>query len=281
MKTITFTCETITPMFLSGADGSTPELRPPSIKGALRFWWRAMNGHLSLEELKRKESEIFGGTDGDSGGRSKVIIFHPKITREQDVKISTTPHHREEYCNQNNQNCNYRGGRCMKAIPRDAKFYEFELKLRFDENTIKESEFDKLVKATFLLGGFGKRARRGFGSVKISNIYNGKNDYVTFINSISRLTTSQVDYPYIQNIEIGNRKYNDYQDLLIKIGESSHTFKHNSLGFASGQDRLSSPIYVSVIKVTEKEYYPIITTLKTPNKITTITNQTSFKTAIL
>jgi len=72
MKTITFECETITPMFLSGADGKTPELRPPSIKGALRFWWRAMNGHLSLSDLKKKESEIFGGTNPAT--RSNVII---------------------------------------------------------------------------------------------------------------------------------------------------------------------------------------------------------------
>ncbi|PIY11177.1 MAG: type III-B CRISPR module RAMP protein Cmr1 [Flexibacter sp. CG_4_10_14_3_um_filter_32_15] len=70
LKTITFTCETITPMFLSGADGQTPELRPPSIKGALRFWWRAMNGHLSLEELKKQEAMIFG----DTSNRSKIII---------------------------------------------------------------------------------------------------------------------------------------------------------------------------------------------------------------
>jgi len=34
-------------MFLAGADGVTPELRAPSIKGAMRFWWRACNGHLS------------------------------------------------------------------------------------------------------------------------------------------------------------------------------------------------------------------------------------------
>ncbi|WP_124398070.1 type III-B CRISPR module RAMP protein Cmr1 [Thermaurantimonas aggregans] len=61
MKTITFTCETITPMFLSGADQRVPELRPPSIKGALRFWWRAMNGHLSLEELKQKKARFLGG----------------------------------------------------------------------------------------------------------------------------------------------------------------------------------------------------------------------------
>lgn len=72
MKTITFTCETITPMFLSGANGQTPELRPPSIKGALRFWWRAMNGHLKLEDLKKQESMIFGGTE--PAQRSRVIV---------------------------------------------------------------------------------------------------------------------------------------------------------------------------------------------------------------
>ncbi len=30
MNTIKFECEIITPMFLAGADGKTPELRPPS-----------------------------------------------------------------------------------------------------------------------------------------------------------------------------------------------------------------------------------------------------------
>ena len=78
MHKITFECETITPMFLSGADGATPELRPPSIKGALRFWWRAMNGHLSLPELKRIEGEIFG----DTGRRSGIVIREPQKTDE-------------------------------------------------------------------------------------------------------------------------------------------------------------------------------------------------------
>ncbi len=78
MQSITFTCEVITPMFLAGADGTTPELRPASIKGALRFWWRAMNGHLvgengDLTTLKNREAEIFGGS-GKGQGRSKVVI---------------------------------------------------------------------------------------------------------------------------------------------------------------------------------------------------------------
>ncbi len=72
MEKIIFECETITPMFLAGADGVTPELRAPSIKGALRFWWRAMNGHLKLDNLRNQESEIFGGTN--PARRSAVSI---------------------------------------------------------------------------------------------------------------------------------------------------------------------------------------------------------------
>jgi CRISPR-associated protein Cmr1 len=41
----------VTPMFLSGADQEATELRPPTIKGVIRFWWRALacsrfNGNL-------------------------------------------------------------------------------------------------------------------------------------------------------------------------------------------------------------------------------------------
>jgi CRISPR-associated protein Cmr1 len=244
-----------------------------------------MNGHLSLEELKKQESEIFGGTDGDNGGRSRVIIFYPKITKEYNTKISTTPHHRNGYCSTTRPNCNYRNGNCMKSIKRDAKLYSFDLKINFDENTISQTDLERLVKTTLLLGGIGKRARRGFGSIKITSINNNPclmnlSNYATFVSSIPTRTTSAIDYPFIKQIELG-RLYTSYEELLISVGESSHANRHDCLGYAYSNDRLSSPIYVSVIKVAEKEYYPIITTLKTPNRITTITNQTSFKTAIL
>jgi hypothetical protein len=34
----------VTPMFIGGADQTPADgIRPPSVKGALRFWWRALN----------------------------------------------------------------------------------------------------------------------------------------------------------------------------------------------------------------------------------------------
>lgn len=83
METITFHCKVITPMFLAGADGRTPELRPPSIKGAMRFWWRAMNGHLikdgKLDDLIEEEGKIFG----DTKQRSSIVLTCEVINKKR------------------------------------------------------------------------------------------------------------------------------------------------------------------------------------------------------
>jgi CRISPR type III-B/RAMP module RAMP protein Cmr1 len=85
MKTVTFSCETITPMFMYGADSKTPELRPASIKGVMRFWWRAINGDLPLDKLKKQEYEIFGSTEKKSSFSIKI-----KNYRFQNNKILGT-----------------------------------------------------------------------------------------------------------------------------------------------------------------------------------------------
>ena len=74
MNETTYKCVILTPMFLYGTDGKTPELRPPSIKGMMRFWWRAINGDLEVGELKKREGEVFGGTDKKQGQSTFSIL---------------------------------------------------------------------------------------------------------------------------------------------------------------------------------------------------------------
>ncbi len=73
MKETTLSCEIITPMFMAGADGKIPELRPSEFKGMMRFWWRAVKAEDDIEKLKKEEAKIFGGT-GEGEGKSKVKI---------------------------------------------------------------------------------------------------------------------------------------------------------------------------------------------------------------
>lgn len=57
----------VTPAFLGGADPTrTAELRVPSIKGQLRFWYRATD-----PDFRRNEQRLFGSTDA---GQSSFLL---------------------------------------------------------------------------------------------------------------------------------------------------------------------------------------------------------------
>jgi len=63
----TFECEVLTPLFLGGAEPrGTPELRPPSLRGVMRYWYRALLGGClpTLAALHEAESELFGKAEG-------------------------------------------------------------------------------------------------------------------------------------------------------------------------------------------------------------------------
>jgi CRISPR-associated protein Cmr1 len=290
MQSITFECEVITPMFLAGADGSTPELRPPSIKGALRFWWRALNGHLPLKELHTREGKIFGSTDF---GRSKVLI-RVQEDMEWDGRSDAppTPHKPGYFKNA------FRPGQTFSVTLTLTQ----KVALGGNEYFTKE-DLEKLFLLTSTLGGIGGRVRRGFGAFNVLNIegsiLNIKQPKTT--QEIEKLLSTEhfrkVDkkivslgqrmnkYPYIKEIEIGSPN----ADVLKKIGFTTHEVKginsynyETALGHAS-RGRFASPIYVSVIK-SAMGLRPIIVTLNTApesDKRVDYKLQTTFKDNIL
>ncbi len=267
MEKIVFECESVTPMFMYGADGKTPELRPASVKGVMRFWWRAINGNLPLNELRDREGEIFGNTEK----KSKVIIYPINITKTEDFKISTTPHYKKGYCsnNDNSKGCYFKGNSCMKANQRVGKLYTFVITIDIKSNKyMNKEQLKNMFIVVTTLGGFGQRSRRGFGSIQISKIDNIAFNSPKTIQEIkakindSFKYNSEINYPYIKSIEDVGKTYTNFQKILETIGKASHTFNCDELGYAKGQNRLSSPVYVSVLKFGNNDYRPIITTLK-------------------
>lgn len=289
MNSITFTCEVVTPMFLAGADGKTPELRPPSIKGAMRFWWRAMHGHLPIDDkkdgdgniiqkgLRTQEAEIFGG----GGEAAKRSGFHLRVltgVREMAKQgYQPLPHHTG---GNNCIACNANNNRCKKS-------FEFQ-SITGDNFDVKISGADlEMIENLFVLtcvfGGFGKRSRRGFGSVKIvkrndvdflmpndlESIYSYlskfNNDYqydrtdkkILLVRPVPLNDKYEITYPYLEEVRIGDDYGSDFQ-LVERIGKSSHKYQTDSNG--SANPRFSSPTYVSALKI-QNQYYPIISSL--------------------
>lgn len=163
MTCLTFRLQVITPLFLSGADQQAAELRPPSIRGALRFWFRAMMGGMvggDWQKVKQLEAQLFGDTNQASGLTIRVnalpLPLEPWNFRERGIVYlgyglsgsRTTP------------------ARVYVNVTQDSP-YEFDLLLLYQDRRMQ----GVIVGTLWLLtqfGGLGARTRRGFGGLEIS-----------------------------------------------------------------------------------------------------------------
>ncbi|ALV63527.1 CRISPR-associated RAMP Cmr1 [Thermococcus sp. 2319x1] len=84
MYEATFELEAITPLFMRGADQRKAEFRSASVKGVMRWWFRALAGNYlgnSISKLREIEGTIFGSA-GSGGARRSRILITVKSQRE-------------------------------------------------------------------------------------------------------------------------------------------------------------------------------------------------------
>lgn len=96
MAKFTVKLETVTPLFLGGANPrGTPELRPPAFRGAMRYWLRALLGGKlgdskdALKEIKKIEGSVFGspGEENDNSASSMIIrISNSELGRPESFR---------------------------------------------------------------------------------------------------------------------------------------------------------------------------------------------------
>ena len=179
VKKVTFECEVITPMFMAGADGSTPELRPSEFKGMIRFWWRAAKAMDNIPELRRKEAGIFGGT-GEGEGKSK-ILFKLRYDKHKLKKSGIGTNLKNDY------SLNWAYDRKEKKLTgehigigyllystvlprRERKYIRPGLTFNIEILSDDEKAFSETLASFWLsiyLGGFGTRSRRGGGNLNV------------------------------------------------------------------------------------------------------------------
>lgn len=171
MEIAVLKCKTVTPMFSRGLvpeDRSYPfELRPQSIKGVIRFWFRALAPFLietdDTSKLKELEGEIFGSTERKAPFALSVEIKRSNFGKASDL-IKEKPFN---YCLYGVAD---QGG----SIPYtylDANS-DFNITLRFRKDVPKS--LMKLIFSLFEIisyySGFGAKTRKGFGCFSIENI---------------------------------------------------------------------------------------------------------------
>ena len=162
--TIEATYRVTTPMFCSGADQTKAELRLPSFKGVLRFWWRALAWSRyggDLEMIRQQEDALFGSAEG---GQSLV-----SMRLEQRKELHILPGK-----DLNGQGARYlaygltEGGKDQRSALRPP--FDFTVHMRMCN---PEGDLTLLREALIVLGtigGMGARSRKGFGSVSLETL---------------------------------------------------------------------------------------------------------------
>lgn len=171
--------ETVTPLFLGGADPrGEPELRPPAFRGAMRYWFRAALGGVigdSFEDIQKVEGQIFGSTvDPEKSVYSSEIAL--RLTPASSFRSFSLEKHANEtgknyffwslFASGKPERGNYQPPK--KFFPSGEKF-----DLQISQRPFTRS--DNLTYAFYSLwllvhlGGLGSRSRRMGGSLRFSN----------------------------------------------------------------------------------------------------------------
>jgi len=161
---LTATYRVVTPMFLGGAEPTMEaELRVPSFKGALRFWWRAIMWSEVQDVVKLREWEagLFGSSEK---GQSKLLMYlQVPVASNQKVIEKWPPSSWQRYTGYGLRD---KGERRFIPVGQ-------ELVVKLNLRRCDSMEFSQMLAALKLLGlvgGLGSRSRKGWGSVTLSKL---------------------------------------------------------------------------------------------------------------
>ena len=168
---ITLTLETVTPILGGGTaprtvDDKVDVVRVPSIRGQLRFWWRALYGHGFADhaEVAKREAEIWGGiarAGGDEGKRSAVDVTVTVERRSEkdteDISFKAPAAYALWPARKGKQD--------SEPAPRWKPGLRFRLTVNVEP--AHEEEVRRAIRAWILFGGYGGRTRRGCGSLTV------------------------------------------------------------------------------------------------------------------
>jgi len=189
MQTLTATYRIVTPMFLGDARQQATDIRPPSFKGGLRFWWRAFNwgrfrqdkpdDAAALRALNKAEADLFGAAaeEGTGNGQSKLLLSVQanglQNTRKDTVHGQLQANHAARYLGYGLMTAfGAQAGQLTRSCINDNQTFTVKLACRDDRSL--DSVREALI-ALGLLGGLGSRSRHGFGSICLEKLTHNDN----------------------------------------------------------------------------------------------------------
>lgn len=253
----------VTPMFIGDAEQKVSGISPASVKGALRFWWRALRwGQIrtqiqsdtaALQHLHKEEAELFG-TSADNG---KAARFTLRVTSDAKSAALPVPQPGIQYLLGQGL-YHFGNGYLRPALAADSLLaLELFVNPKSDKETQTDYDAQKMqltqaLLALGLLGGLGSRSRKGFGSLAIESLTNGKETVATpkniteLENMISRWRCT-VGFPPFTAFSSQTRIDVTAQgskplDVLNQVGQEQQLYRSYGRADHTGEHKVSGKI---------------------------------------
>ena len=164
-----------TPMFCGGASGKHAELRLPSFKGVLRYWWRALAWSEFIGDLQKiagEEDCLFGSAGGGQSRMSMRLASQSRTTRRrvgEQLPVGEGARYlgygvMEAFASQKKGT---RAGQLMRGCLDGCFDFTVQIRLR-NQGGRQEGRLallERAVKCVGFLGGIGAKSRKGYGSI--------------------------------------------------------------------------------------------------------------------
>jgi len=184
IRSIEATFELTSPLFMAGGgneENDAAELRPTGIKGALRFWWRALNWPRisnpdnvealdeaqALVQLHQEECALFGAAHKKDTDRGAAVFSLQLLPVRKGFTLFN-------FAGKNNEGLQYLMGQGLQnqgTLLRKGYAAGGRFSIRIEANAqMSDAQWMSLndaLHAFSLLGGLGSRARKGLGSVAL------------------------------------------------------------------------------------------------------------------
>ncbi len=254
MKTLKRSVEFISPAFLVGGNQAIAELRPASIRGELRWWFRVLGG------TREEEISVFGGVQPKATA-SKVIVRVGNVTEKHAPFHKPAPMSDLGYLSYFAMASKGNVERAGVRVEQDAFFAPgttFDLvvvertPLTDDEHALLERSFDCLVR----LGALGYRSTRTFGAmVEVPELT--KDVFEAWAQTLSGKVVVRL---------VKNEVFSSLKQVQSELGAFLRTLrrdnhlpgkKETAFGFSSGNKRSASALRLRPVKVQEG-YLPVV-----------------------
>jgi hypothetical protein len=255
MKTESFHLGFITPCFCAGATPAEAEIRAPSIRGKLRWWFRVLGG------TPEQEDAVFGGVSGEAGVGSALIVRVSDVeVQRQWQPVNFSPGSNTGYllyfakASQNGARWNPKG-----ALPVGASFAMHLIWRRPLAGKAQEI-FNLALESFLLLGSLGLRSTRGLGCFHAEERPFSVEAFKSLVQAVNAKPPK-----FIAELADFTGGPNDLLEALgrqlrgLRQGYSAGTpHKSNPTPLGSSQPRQASAVHLRPVKIAPGKFQIVV-----------------------